>query len=73
MRTPGGVITGFREVWRAWGNRPVYTWSTDRDQPPHDFGSYEAAWAFIVAIWCCASTRREREWRDRWVVEEVEA
>lgn len=71
VRTPHGVITSFREAWRAWGDRPVYTWRTDRDQTPHDFGSYDAAWKFIVAIWCCASTRREREERDAWRVEEI--
>lgn len=71
VRTPGGVITSFREAWRAWGDRPVYTWRVDRDTPPHNFGSHQEAWKFIVAIWCCASTRREREERDSWIVEEV--
>ena len=69
----GGLVTSFREAWRAWGDRPVYTWRCDKDQPPHDFGSRDAAWAFIVSIWCCASTRREREERDSWVIEEIAA
>ena len=72
LRTPGGVITSFREAWQDWAGRPVFTWRTDRDRPPHDFGSVDAAFAFKVAIWCCSSTRREVEERERWVIEEVD-
>lgn len=71
VSTPQGLVTSFREAWRAWGDRPVYTWRHDRNQPPHDFGTQEAARAFIVAIWCCASTRREREERDSWTIEQI--
>lgn len=73
LRTPQGVITSFREAWRDWADRPVFTWRTDKDQPPHDFETYETAWAFKVAIWCCSSTRREVEQRDMWVIEEITA
>lgn len=71
LRTPGGVITSFREAWKDWAGRSVFTWRTDRDQPPHDFGSVADAFAFKAAIWCCSSTRREVEERDRWIIEEV--
>lgn len=73
LRTPGGVITSFREAWQDWAGRPVYTWRCDKDQPPHDFGSHEAAFAFKAAVWCCSSTRREVAERDRWIIEEVPA
>jgi len=69
--TPSGIVTSFQEVWRAWGDRPVYTWRVDKGEPPHDFGSHKAAWKFIVSVWCCASTRREREERDSWFVDRI--
>lgn len=71
VRTPHGVITSFREAWRAWGDRPVYTWRCDRGEPPHDFGTHETAWQFVVAVWCCASTRRECADRDAWSIQEI--
>jgi len=73
VRTPRGVVTSFREAWRDWADRPVFTWRTDKDQPPHDFGTREQAFQFIVSIWCCTSTKRERAERDSWTIEEVQA
>lgn len=68
IQTPRGVITGYREAWRDDVGRIVWTWSTDRDAEPHDFGTVKAAEAWKNEVWCCTYTRREKADRDAWLV-----
>ena len=63
VKTRAGYVTSYSEAWRK-DNRPVWTWRIDAGEPPHDFGSTEAAWAWINEVWegSTVKERLEADW-----------
>lgn len=70
IRTRKGVITSYREAWKAPdGVTPVWTWRCDKGEPPHDFGTVEAAEKFRAETHRLSTPKEIEE--DGWTIEEI--
>jgi hypothetical protein len=63
IRTPYGDVTSVRVAWQDSAGRDVWTWRTDRDEPPLLWPSAAGAWSWITSVW-------DAEDPTGWLVEE---
>lgn len=69
ITTDGGIITSRRIAWTTPSGRDIWTWRTDRDATPLDFGSPDAARAWIDYL-LIGGDRAEHRSLGAWTITE---